>query len=40
MIVKGKCKSTLASTVIKVDEDVTILRQGCIQEEEIREVLK
>ena len=40
MIVKGKCKNTLASTVIKVDEDVTILRQGCIQEEEIREVLK
>ncbi len=40
MIVKGECKSTLASTVIKVDEDVTILRQGCIQEEEIREVLK
>lgn len=40
MIVKGQCKSTLASTVIKVDEDVTILRQGCIQEKEIREVLK
>ena len=40
MIVKGKCKNTRASTVIKVDEDVTILRQGCIQEEEIREVLK
>ena len=40
MIVKGECKSTLASTVVKVDEDVTILRQGCIQEEEIREVLK
>ena len=40
MIVKGKCKNTLASTVIKVDEDVTILRQGCIQEEESREVLK
>ena len=40
MIVKGKCKNTLASTVIKVDEDVTILRQGCIQEDEIREVLK
>lgn len=40
MIVKGKCKNTLASTVVKVDEDVTILRQGCIQEEEIREVLK
>lgn len=40
MIVKGECKSTLASTVIKVDEDVTILRQGCIHEEEIREVLK
>lgn len=40
IIVKGKCKNTLASTVIKVDEDVTILRQGCIQEEEIREVLK
>ena len=40
MIVKGKCKNTLASTVIKVDEDVTILRQGCIQEEEIREALK
>ena len=40
MIVKGKCKNTLARTVIKVDEDVTILRQGCIQEEEIREVLK
>lgn len=40
MIVKGKCKNTCASTVIKVDEDVTILRQGCIQEEEIREVLK
>ncbi len=40
MIVKGECESTLASTVIKVDEDVTILRQGCIQEEEIREVLK
>lgn len=40
MIVKGQCKSTLASTVIKVDEDVTILRQGCIQEEKIREVLK
>ena len=40
MIVKGECKSTLASTVIKVDEDVTILRQGCIQEKEIREVLK
>ena len=40
MIVKGKCKNTLASTVIKVDEDVTILRQGCIEEEEIREVLK
>lgn len=40
MIIKGKCKNTLASTVIKVDEDVTILRQGCIQEEEIREVLK
>ena len=40
MIVKGKCKNTLASTVIRVDEDVTILRQGCIQEEEIREVLK
>jgi L-threonylcarbamoyladenylate synthase len=40
MIVKGKCKNTLASTVIKVDEDVTILRQGCIQEEEIREILK
>ena len=40
MIVKGKCKNTLASTVIKVDEDVTILRQGCIQEEEIREVIK
>ena len=39
-IVKGKCKNTRASTVIKVDEDVTILRQGCIQEEEIREVLK
>ena len=39
MIVKGECKSTLASTVIKVDEDVTILRQGCIQEEELREVL-
>ena len=38
MIVKGKCKNTRASTVIKVDEDVTILRQGCIQEEEIREV--
>ena len=40
MIVKGKCKNTLASTVIKVDEDVTILRQGCISEEKIREVLK
>ena len=40
MIVKGKCKNTRASTVIKVDEDVTILRQGCTQEEEIREVLK
>ena len=40
MIVKGICKNTRASTVIKVDEDVTILRQGCIQEEEIREVLK
>ena len=40
MIVKGKCKNTRASTVIKVDEDVTILRQGCIQEDEIREVLK
>ena len=40
MIVKGKCKNTRASTVIKDDEDVTILRQGCIQEEEIREVLK
>jgi len=40
IIVKGKCKNTLASTVIKVDEDVTILRQGCIQEEEIREALK
>ena len=40
MIVKGKCKNKRASTVIKVDEDVTILRQGCIQEEEIREVLK
>lgn len=40
MIVKGKCKNTLASTVIKVDEDVTILSQGCIQEEEIREILK
>ena len=40
MIVKGKCKNTLASTVIKVDEYVAILRQGCIQEEEIREVLK
>ena len=40
MIVKGECKSTLASTVIKVDEDVTILRQGCISEEKIMEVLK
>ena len=40
MIVKGKCKNTLASTVIKVDEYVTILRQGCISEEKIREVLK
>ena len=40
MIVKGKCNNTRASTVIKVDEDVTLLRQGCIQEEEIREVLK
>ena len=27
MIVKGKCKNTLASTVIKVDEYVTILRR-------------
>ena len=40
MIVKGKCKNTLASTVVKIDDDVTILRQGCISEEKIREVLK
>ena len=40
MIVKGKCQNSLASTVVKIDDDVTILRQGCIQEEEIREVLK
>ena len=30
MIVKGKCKNTRASTVIKVDEDVTILRLSLI----------
>ena len=40
MIVKGKCQNTLASTVVKIDDDVTILRQGCISEEKIREVLK
>ena len=33
MIVKGKCQNTLASTVVKIDDDVTILRQGCISEE-------
>ena len=40
MIVKGKCQNTLASTVVKIDDDVTILRQGCISEEKIMEVLK
>ena len=40
MIVKGKCQNSLASTVVKIDDDVTILRQGCISEEKIREVLK
>ena len=36
----GYYDPTKEPSVIKVDEDVTILRQGCIQEEEIREVLK
>ena len=40
MIVKGKCQNTLASTVVRIDDDVTILRQGCISEEKIMEVLK
>jgi len=26
--------------VVKIDDDVTILRQGCISEEKIMEVLK
>lgn len=40
LIVKGKCVNNLASTVVQVDEEVRILRQGLISQEMIEEVLK
>lgn len=39
MIVKGNCVSQVASTVVKIDDQVDILRQGLITKEEIEEVL-
>ena len=39
LIVKGKCVNNLASTVVQVDEEVKILRQGLISQEMIEEVL-
>ena len=39
LIVKGNCVSQVASTVVKIDGQVNILRQGLITKEEIEEVL-
>lgn len=39
LIVKGKCVNNLASTVVQVDEEIKILRQGLISQEMIEEVL-
>lgn len=39
LIVKGNCVSQVASTVVKIDDQVDILRQGLITKEEIEEVL-
>lgn len=39
LIVKGECVAQVASTVVKIDDHVEILRQGLITKEEIEEVL-
>ena len=39
LIVKVKCVNNLASTVVQVDEEIKILRQGLISQEMIEEVL-
>lgn len=39
LIVKGNCAAQVASTVVKIDGNVEILRQGLITKEEIEEVL-
>ncbi|MGN1182776.1 MAG: L-threonylcarbamoyladenylate synthase [Faecalibacillus sp.] len=39
LIVKGKCVNNLASTVVQVDKEVKVLRQGLISKEMIEEVL-
>ena len=39
LIVKEKCVNNLASTVVQVDEEIKILRQGLISQEMIEEVL-
>lgn len=38
--VAGICNTNLPSTIVRVDEDITIIREGPIKEEDIREVLK
>ena len=40
LIVKGKCVNNLASTVVQIDDEVKILRQGLITKEQIEEVLQ
>lgn len=40
MIVKGKCISHIPSTVVKLDKEVCVLREGSILKQEIEEVYK
>lgn len=40
LIVKGKCVNNLASTVVQINDEVKILRQGLITKEQIEEALQ